>query len=67
MKLVDVEQLSYTVKDKDEQGRPTPRGEIWVRGPHVIPGYYKLDEKNRETFTEEGWCKTGDVGMITHN
>lgn len=50
-KLVDVPELEYLSTDKDEQGNPSPRGEIWVRGPNVIPGYYKLDDKNKETFT----------------
>jgi long-chain acyl-CoA synthetase len=54
-KLVDCPDLGYTNKDKDEQGNPLPRGELWVRGPNVIPGYFKLDEKNKETFTEDGW------------
>lgn len=63
-KLVDVPHLDYYSTDKDEQGNPRPRGEIWVRGPNVIPGYYKKDDKNKETFTEDGWLKSGDIGMI---
>ena len=62
-KLVDVPELGYTHKDVDESGRPTPRGEIWMRGPNVIPGYYKNDEKNKETF-DHGWLKSGDIGLI---
>jgi len=63
-KLVDVPEMKYTSKDIDEKGQPRPRGEIWVRGPNVISGYYKLDEKNKETFTSDGWLMSGDVAMI---
>ena len=63
-KLVDIPDMKYFSTDVDESGNPTPRGEIWVRGPNIIPGYYKQDEKNAETFTEDGWMKSGDCGMI---
>ena len=64
-KLVDVESMKYTSKDIDpETGIERPRGEIWVRGEGVIPGYYKNDKKNEETFTEDGWLQSGDIGMI---
>lgn len=62
-KLVDIPEMGYTHKDVDEFGRNTPRGEIWMRGPNVIPGYYKNDQKNLETF-EQGWLKSGDIGML---
>jgi long-chain acyl-CoA synthetase len=66
-KLVDVPEMNYFSTDKDEQGNLCPRGEIWVRGANVIPGYYKNEEKNAETFTSDGWLQSGDVGMITPN
>lgn len=64
IKLVDVPELNYTSRDRDAQGNPTPRGEIWVRGPNVVPGYYKMDQRNAETFTPDGWLKSGDIGML---
>ena len=65
-KLVDIPEMNYTSKDVDAQGLQNPRGEIWVRGPGVIPGYYKADDKNAETFTPDGWLKSGDVGMLVY-
>ena len=39
-------------------------GEIQVRGEHVMVGYYKNDEATAQSFTEDGWLKTGDLGTI---
>lgn len=56
--------MKYTSEDKDENGNPMPRGEIWMRGPGVFLGYYKNEEKTHEALTEDGWLKSGDVGAI---
>ncbi|GAA5852553.1 hypothetical protein JCM8547_002540 [Rhodosporidiobolus lusitaniae] len=57
IKLVDVEDAGY------RSTNTPPQGEIWIRGPSVTKGYYKRDDLTAESWTEDGWFKTGDVGQ----
>jgi long-chain acyl-CoA synthetase len=42
-------------------------GEIQVRGENVMTGYFKNEQATKESFTEDGWLKTGDLGVIDKN
>lgn len=48
----------------DADGEDVPRGkqgELWTRGPYTLRGYYKADEVNRRSFTEDGYYRSGDL------
>ena len=53
-------------------GKPLPNvqcrfaedGELEVKGPSIFPGYWKKEKETEESFTEDGWFKTGDIGQV---
>jgi acyl-CoA synthetase (AMP-forming)/AMP-acid ligase II len=50
----------------DENGVDLPVGEvgeIWIKGPTVVPGYWNRPEANASTFTD-GWLHSGDLGRV---
>jgi len=51
--------------DHDRDVPPGEEGEIQVRGPQVMPGYYHNDAENAKVFTRDGFLRTGDLGRLT--
>ncbi|XP_026313469.1 luciferin 4-monooxygenase-like isoform X2 [Hyposmocoma kahamanoa] len=54
IKLVDPETLE-NITD------PNVNGELWLKGPCLVKGYYGNPTATKEAFTEDGWYRTGDI------
>jgi len=57
---------NLVILQKSMKKNEHPKGEVWVRGPSVFKGYFKNEAVTKEVL-EDGWYKTGDIGMILPN
>jgi long-chain acyl-CoA synthetase len=58
---------STEVSIQDENGKLLPQGEVGelcVRGPQVMKGYWQREDETRDAITPDGWFKTGDVAKM---
>lgn len=58
---------SIDIAIKDDAGNTVPQGEsgeICIKGPNVMTGYYQQPAENAKTFTPDGFMRTGDVGVM---
>jgi len=54
----------------DDDGRelaPGAEGEICVKGPQVMAGYWQMSGETAAAFTHDGWLRTGDIGIMDHD
>lgn len=52
---------------KDDEGNTVPQGEngeICIKGPNVMRGYYNQPEETAQAFTTDGFMRTGDIGLM---
>lgn len=60
---------STEIKVCDLDGNELPvnsRGELWVRGPQVMKGYWRDPIATNQVLTQDGWLKTGDIVVVDH-
>ncbi|WP_110650383.1 AMP-binding protein [Salinicola peritrichatus] len=56
-----------SVRVIDDEGRPLPRGqsgELCIKGPQVMKGYWNRPEDTSNTLDDDGWLRTGDMAVV---
>jgi len=61
-KLIPEVQVKFVGEDGKELPAGADGGELWIKGPNVMKGYYNKPEVTAEVLTADGWFKTGDIG-----
>jgi long-chain acyl-CoA synthetase len=62
--LPSTEAKILDLTDKRKSVKPGHIGELAVRGPQVMLGYWKNAEATKEVLTEDGWLHTGDIAQV---
>ncbi|AGT27541.1 AMP-dependent synthetase/ligase [Borrelia miyamotoi] len=58
--------IEYRIVDSDGNDLSCgEKGELWVRSPQIMSGYFKDEAKTDEVLTKDGWLKTGDLVYAT--
>ncbi|MGR9107755.1 MAG: AMP-binding protein [Gammaproteobacteria bacterium] len=55
---------------RDEEGHPLPigeTGELWIKGPQVMQGYWNRIDETAKVLSPEGWLRTGDIARFDEN
>jgi len=60
---VDAKVMDYETLTEKPVGED---GELWLRGPQVMKGYWNQPAETRKTITEDGWLRTGDIARVDH-
>lgn len=55
-------QVLSAVRLVDGDGNDADEGELWFAGPGITPGYWNNDAATAESFAEDGWLRSGDIG-----
>lgn len=61
---------SVEIAIKDDDGNDLPigaAGEVCIRGPNVMQGYYNQPQETAKAFTADGYLRTGDIGVMDEN
>jgi acyl-CoA synthetase (AMP-forming)/AMP-acid ligase II len=57
--------IDIAIKDDDGQSLPLGQpGEICIKGPNVMRGYYRQPDENKKAFTADSFMRTGDIGIM---
>ena len=62
--VANTEEKIVDTEDPDKQLGPDEVGELMVRGPQVMLGYFNNPQATEETLTNDGWLHTGDIGKM---
>ncbi|MEM8903392.1 MAG: AMP-binding protein [Actinomycetota bacterium] len=52
------------IDDEGEDALVGDPGEVWVKGPNLFSGYWREEEATRAVLGDDGWLRTGDIGVV---